>query len=97
MVMNLSRRSLILGAGASLIAAPAIVRATSLMRVKAPKLELVTVQRDITLVTGSGAYSYLKPGEIFYLNRGFGYEPFIVTNNSDGLLHINPTTEERIT
>ena len=36
-MINPSRRSLIIGLGASLVAAPAIVRASSLMKVKAPK------------------------------------------------------------
>ena len=37
-----SRRSLILGAGASLLAAPAIVRAASLMKVRAVLPDIVT-------------------------------------------------------
>ena len=37
-MINPSRRSLIIGLGASLVAAPAIVRASSLMKVRPPKV-----------------------------------------------------------
>ena len=58
-----SRRSLIIGLGASLVAAPAIVRASSLMRIKAPK--------PLRYMGTELVYDSV-PGPVYFLNeRGF--------------------------
>ena len=49
--MNLSRRSLILGASASLIMAPAIVRAASLMKVR--PIRIINMGPPVFTITGS--------------------------------------------
>ena len=83
-MINPSRRSLIIGLGASLVAAPAIVRASSLMTIKAPK--------PLRYMGTELVYDSV-PGPVYYL----GQNGFYVYGGDFGPLEISWSAENDFT
>jgi hypothetical protein len=69
-----TRRSLLIGLGAGLIAAPAVVRAASLMPVRAPGLRFITMEDYLRRVLVPAAERFRREREAFYRNLSAAIE-----------------------